>query len=122
MNNVFTKDNLTLEYKWPETPLHSLFTGLPGRRIFDRFNGFQVLFIINAIAALSDAFSTEAVPAIEKTINHHFADEANSELSVFNLLKNEDYSKSTSKSVTHRTNNGEKYNLEYRLWKLENRH
>lgn len=122
MSNVFTKDNLTLEYKWPETPLHSLFTGLPGKRIFDRFNGFQVLFIINALAALSEAFSKEAVPVIENTLNHHFTDDANSELSVYNLLKNEDYSNNASKPLPDSINSGEKYGLQYRLWKLENRH
>lgn len=122
MNNVFTKDNLTLEYKWPETPLNSLFTGLPSRRIFDRFNGFQVLFIINAIAALSEAFAKEAVPVIENTLNNHFIDDANSELSVFNMLKNEDYSNSMDKTFTNSINSEEKYGLEYRLWKLENRH
>ena len=84
---LFTKDDLIGNYKWGIEPINSLFTGFPTRRIFNRWNGVQVLFIINAFAALSETFSIEEVRKVESLINNFLTLNTSSELTVFNWLR-----------------------------------
>lgn len=65
-----------------------LFTGQPTRRLFDRYNSSQVLFLINFYGSLSDRFTVEEGRAIEQKIADQLPMEAKSELSVFNWIRN----------------------------------
>jgi len=84
---AFSKQDLAGNYKWATEPGDHLLTGSPSRRLFDRWNGVQVLFIINSIAALSENFSIEEARKIESLINDRLPLDARSELSVFQWLQ-----------------------------------
>jgi hypothetical protein len=80
------EDLLNPHYNWEdEDP--SIFSGTPSRRSFNRFNGNQVLFLINFFGSMSDKFSPEEGRQMENLILHHLPDHAKSEISVVNWLK-----------------------------------
>lgn len=84
----FLKEDLAGQhYNWSNTDGSSPFAGHPSRRLFDRFNGDQVLFIINFYGALSDRSSVIEARKMEDMINNRLPMEAKSEISVFNWLK-----------------------------------
>lgn len=84
---LISKEQLSGNYKWmPETE-NSPFTGSVSRRLFDRWNGEQVLFIINSLASLSDNFSLEEGRKAEHLIREGLPLTTQSELSVFKWLK-----------------------------------
>jgi hypothetical protein len=84
----FLKENLLSEhYTWPAENEHVSFTGQPSRRSFDRFNGPQVLFIINSYGSAEDKFSVEEGRKLEEQILNHLPMDAKSEISVYNWLK-----------------------------------
>ena len=74
-------------YKWDENPDQQLFSGEPSRRLFNRYNGDQVLFIINSYGALSEKFTTQQAKDIEMEIINHLPLDAKSEISVINWLR-----------------------------------
>ncbi len=74
-------------YNWPEEGKH-VFTGQPSRRSFDKFNGNQVLFLINFYASLSERFTIQEGKSIEHSIQHNLPEEAKSEIAVFNWIRN----------------------------------
>lgn len=74
-------------YNWTEERKH-LFTGQPSRRSFDKFNGNQVLFLINFYGSLSERFTIREGKSIEHSILHNLPDEAKSEIAVFNWIRN----------------------------------
>lgn len=81
----FLKEDLIGDnYKWVNA---ISFTGSPSRRLFDRYDGNQVLFIINSIGSLSEKFSLNEGLRIEERIIHHLPSDVKSEMSVFNWLK-----------------------------------
>ena len=84
----FSKEDLVNpHYNW-EAEEPTMFTGTPSRRPFNRFNGNQVLFLINSFGSLSEKFSLTEGRQAEDLILHHLPDDAKSEISVFNWLKN----------------------------------
>lgn len=84
----FLKEDLAGQhYSWTNAVSISAFTGHPSRRLFDRFNGDQVLFIINVYAALTERFTIVDGRRIEELISSHLPMEAKSEISVLNWLK-----------------------------------
>jgi hypothetical protein len=84
---LFQKQNLAgTHYEWNGDSV-KLFSGQPSRRLFDRFSGEQVLFIINFYGSLSDRFTLEEGRIIEHQIAHNMPDEIKSEISVFNWLR-----------------------------------
>jgi hypothetical protein len=84
----FLKEDLAGQhYSWTNIINESAFTGHPSRRLFDRFNGHQVLFIINFYGSLTDRFTTGEGLKIEELISEQLPMEAKSEISVFNWLK-----------------------------------
>lgn len=85
----FSKEDLTGYYKWAVEDRSSLFTGMPTRRLFDRWNGNQVLFLINTILEQSPSFSIEDGKRVEDLLIHHLPVNINSEKSVFNWLQAE---------------------------------
>ena len=84
----FLKEDLTGQhYSWTGAVGSPTFTGHPSRRLFDRYNGHQVLFIINFYASLSDKFTLGEGHRIEELLSSRLPMEAKSEISVFNWLK-----------------------------------
>lgn len=75
-------------YKWDTDPSGIIFSGRPSRRLFDRFNGDQVLFIINFYASFFEDFKLEDARVLEQQIANNLPLEAKSEISVFNWIKN----------------------------------
>jgi len=82
----FQKEQLTGHYSWNNTTLNSL-TGEPSRRFFDRFNGDQVLFIINSYGSVSGQYTPDEAQRMEELINRYLPLDVKSEMSVFNWLK-----------------------------------
>ncbi len=85
----FAKESLQCEhYNWVNETSLSAYNGSPSRRLFDRFNGDQVLFIINSLASQSEKFTLEEGRDIEQLIINQLPLETKSEISVFNWLSN----------------------------------
>ncbi|MEO6611481.1 MAG: hypothetical protein ABIT05_05090 [Chitinophagaceae bacterium] len=83
----FLKEDLThQEYNW-DLPGESVFSGSPSRRAFNRYNGDQVLFIINFYGSMADKFSVVEGRKMEELISNQLPLEAKSEISVFNWLR-----------------------------------
>lgn len=92
----FQKQDLVGDhYHWKVEP--NLFTGQPSRRLFDRANGEQVLFLINFFGSLSDRFTIEEGKMIESELSRRLPLEAKSEISVVNWIRQLDLA---SKSET----------------------
>ncbi len=83
---LFLKEHLMSKYAWVDGTNQPSFTGGATRRRFDRFNGEQVLFIINLYASASETFSIEDGRRIEKFMVNRLPLEIKSEVSVFNWL------------------------------------
>ena len=83
---LFSKEHLSPanNYTWTG---EFIFDGTPSRRLFDRQNGNQLLFIINLYASQSDKFSADQVQAIEEMLVNKLPEGVKSEISVLNWLK-----------------------------------
>lgn len=89
----FQKQDLVGDhYNWANTDKQNVYLGQPSRRLFDRLNGEQVLFLINFISSLSDRFTLEEARRIEMEIASRLPLEAKSEISVFNWIREMDLS------------------------------
>lgn len=71
-------------YNWTD---ELVFTGTPSRRLFDRHNGNQLLFIINVYASEAKEFSEHQLHKIENLLMNQLPVEAKSEISVLKWLK-----------------------------------
>ena len=82
----FIKENLKAvnNYNWTD---EMVFSGTPSRRIFDRHNGNQLLFIINSFAAETGAIPEEMVSKLEDLLINQLPLEVKSEISVLKWLK-----------------------------------
>lgn len=74
-------------YNWESRSSHSLYTNEPDRRLFDRFNGNQVLFIINYFGKTLGRLTLSDGQKIEELIFNQLPQNTRSELSVFNWLR-----------------------------------
>lgn len=74
-------------YLWTEEE-RNIFIGQPSRRVFNKLNGNQVLFLINFFGELSDRFTLQEGKVIEQKIQYDLPDYAKSEISVFNWIRN----------------------------------
>ncbi len=84
----FHKDDMEgSHYNWSHGD-EQVFSGQPSRRNFDRFNGVQVLFLINYYGRLSEDFTVEKGKKIEQKILRDLPLEAKSEISVFKWVEN----------------------------------
>ena len=83
----FLKENLQRRYTWNTAGNSSLFSGTPSRRLFDRCNGDQVLFLINFYSSTDENFDVEDMHRIEELINDRLPTDTKSEISVYNWLK-----------------------------------
>ena len=85
---LFLKEHLSGVYNWsPETETPA-FEGQETRRLFDRWNGNQVLFIINLLLDNSGS-SVEEGRKMEALIINKLPFDPCSELTVFNWLQKE---------------------------------
>ena len=81
----FLKEHLSANnYSWIN---ESSFTGDPSRRLFNRYNGNQPLFIINLYASLIEEFTLNMGLKIEDRLMNQLPVDAKSELSVLNWLR-----------------------------------
>lgn len=85
-------DMLETYYHWRDGAGTLPFEGNPTRRPFDRFNGDQVLFIINFYGSLQDGFGLAECRKLENAICHQLPLSVKSEISVFNWIRNIDLS------------------------------
>lgn len=85
---LFQKQDLKeSHYSW-SSKNDGFFKGQPSRRLFDRYNGEQVLFIINFYASLSaESFTLQEGHRLEDKIFNHLPIGILSEVSVFNWLR-----------------------------------
>ena len=83
---LFIKEHLSPgnNYNWTD---EFIFDGTPSRRLFDRQNGNQLLFIINLYASQNDKFSEDQVQRIEELLVNRLPEDIKSEISVLNWLK-----------------------------------
>jgi hypothetical protein len=84
---LFLKEHLEGFYEWKTESERSVFEGDPTRRIFNRWNGNQVLFIINLLLNNSGSPSISSGRSIEKIIIERLPFDTRSELTVFNWLQ-----------------------------------
>ena len=88
----FQKQDLQgTHYYWTEVK-HDVFTGKPSRRIFDRNNGNQVLFLINSCGTFSEKFTLQEGLEVEQRLLNELPLETKSEISVFNWIRNSEVS------------------------------
>ena len=74
------------DYHWEDTN-QTVFSGTPSRRLFDRFNGAQVLYLINYYASLNEGFNQSLGRKMEELILYKLPADIKSEFSVYNWLK-----------------------------------
>ena len=80
----FLKEHLRAHnYSWIN---ESIFTGDPSRRLFNRYNGNQLLFIINLYASMTEEFTINSGMKIEDMLMNKLPIEAKSEISVLKWL------------------------------------
>ena len=84
---LFSREHLKGDYNWADEATQTTFTGSPSRRLFNRYNGEQVLFVINLFANSAEPFDVKQGQQMEEFLIHHLPLEAKSEISVFNWLK-----------------------------------
>ena len=85
---LFLKEHLhNAYYNWTIGLNHSYQNNEPDRRIFDRFNGYQVLFIINHFGKSVGKLTVNDGRKIEELISTQLPLEIKSEVSVFNWLR-----------------------------------
>src|SRR5687767_15267249 len=83
----FMREHLLGSYDWPGTVESAKYTGGPSRRAFNRFNGEQVLFLINFYGSVSEQSSIHEGRKMETLFLHHLPTGNLSEISVFNWLR-----------------------------------
>jgi hypothetical protein len=80
----FLKEHLSPgNYEWSN---ELIYTGNPSRRLYNRVDGNQLLFVINQFAAESASFDIDKGIKIQKILMHDLPVEAKSELSVIKWL------------------------------------
>ena len=81
----FLKEHLSdYNYSWIN---EATFTGEASRRLFNRYNGNQLLFVLNLYASVIDGFTIPMALTIEDRLMNQLPVDAKSEISVLNWLK-----------------------------------
>jgi len=86
---IFLREHLSGFYEWIADSEQPVFDGNASRRLFNRWNGNQVLFLINLLLSSSGNSSIERGRDIERLIINELPLTAKSELTVFNWLQGE---------------------------------
>lgn len=80
----FLKEHLSAyNYSWID---EATFAGEPSRRLFNRYNGNQLLFVINLYASVTEGFTINMGLKIEDRLMNQLPPDAKSEISVLNWL------------------------------------
>ena len=80
----FLKEHLSAyNYSWIN---EATFTGEASRRLFNRYNGNQLLFVLNLYASLIDGFTVSMGLNIEDRLMNQLPVDAKSEISVLHWL------------------------------------
>ena len=80
----FLKEHLSAyKYSWIN---EAIFTGEASRRLFNRYNGNQLLFVLNLYASLIDGFTVSMGLKIEDRLMNQLPVDAKSEISVLHWL------------------------------------
>ena len=80
----FLKEHLSAyNYSWIN---EANFTGEASRRVFDRYNGNQLLFILNLYASLMEGFTINMGRKIEDRLMNQLPTDKKSEISVLHWL------------------------------------
>ena len=80
----FLKEHLSAyKYSWIN---EATFSGEASRRVFDRYNGNQLLFILNLYASLIEGFTIKMGLKIEDRLMNQLPPEKKSEISVLHWL------------------------------------
>ena len=83
----FSKEDLvSADYTWDSNNL-SLLTGSPSRRPFNRYDGNQVLLVINTYVS-TDSVALAEGRRMEDLIRYCLPQDVKSEISAYNWLKN----------------------------------
>jgi hypothetical protein len=83
----FTKDHLiNKHYDWSTETRLNVISGSPDRRLFDRFNGNQILYLINSFGQSVGNITIDDGQRIEDLISKELPLELKSEKAVFNWL------------------------------------
>ena len=85
----FSKEHLSGLYTWSSNHEIAAFGGEPTRRSFDRWNGDQVLFIIQQVLQETGDLSIEQGKKLESLIINKLPFDSCSELTVSNWLQKE---------------------------------
>ena len=83
---LFQKEHLNTDHNYTWTD-EFVFDGTPSRRLFDRNNGNQILFIINLYASQAKMFSQNDVSRVESKLLNQMPEEIKSEISVLKWLQ-----------------------------------
>ena len=83
------------QYHWPAEQERTIFSGDPSRRTFDKYNGEQVLFLINYFGSMMENFTVEEARRLEQMIIRQLPLEPMSEISVVNWIRDNCYSEKT---------------------------
>lgn len=87
---LFSKEHMNGLYEWPqERQERSVYDGDATRRLFNRYNGNQVLFIINLIMSSCGCRTIDEGKRIEHLIINQLPFNPSSELTVYNWLRRE---------------------------------
>ncbi len=85
--NFLKKDLTGTHYSWLKWDDENIFVGQPTYRPFNRYNGNQVLFIINYYRTLSAYATLKAGKKIEYDLINHLPIGSQSEISVIKWLR-----------------------------------
>ena len=83
----FLKEHLTGFYDWKPEAETAIYDGNVTRRLFDRWNGNQVLFVINAFLTNSNDISIARGKIAENLLIERLPLDTKSEVSVLNWLQ-----------------------------------
>ena len=86
---LFSKEHMNGLYDWPQERERSVYDGDATRRLFNRYNGNQVLFIINLIMDSCGCRTVDHGTKIERLIINQLPINPSSELTVYNWLRKE---------------------------------
>lgn len=85
---IYQKEDLLFsDYDWKNASDHVKFNGMPDRNMFVRYEGNDVLYMINCVCAAMNDTSRQHAANIERLIHEKLPIEIKSQNSVFNWLQ-----------------------------------
>ena len=84
---LFLKEHVIGDYEWTGGDRSAVYAGTASRRRFDRFNGYQMLFLINLYGAFLDTFTVQEGRKLEMFLQDQLPLGILSEISVLSWLQ-----------------------------------